>query len=152
MPIKSFRGLLADGQELRIRLGTIRGQIGYRIKKFKIITHLPGAGSDYASVVKLRTQSLGDGVATTAVVNFDSGLLLGVAWSSGDSATPNNYLETVIFDNVTFNQDIFVTHKETIGSQACNYYLELEQVKLDLNEATVATLKDMRGNYTPKDP
>jgi hypothetical protein len=26
-----------------------------------------------------------------------------------------------------------------------NYYLELEQVKLDLNEATVATLKDMRG-------
>ena len=26
-----------------------------------------------------------------------------------------------------------------------NYYIELEQVKLDLNEATVATLKDMRG-------
>jgi hypothetical protein len=26
-----------------------------------------------------------------------------------------------------------------------NYYIELEKVKLDLNEATVATLKDMRG-------
>ena len=145
MPIKSFRGLLADGQELRIRLGTIRGEIGYKIKKFQIITNLPGAGSDYASVVKLRSQPMGDGVATTAIVNFDSGVLLGVAWTSGDSATPNNYLETVVFDNVVFNQDIFVTHKETIGSQGCNYYLELEQVKLNLDEATVATLKDMRG-------
>ena len=145
MPIKSFRGLLADGQELRIRLGTIRGEIGYKIKKFQIITNLPGAGSDYASVVKLRSQPMGDGVATTAIVNFDSGVLLGVAWTSGDSATPNNYLETVVFDNVVFNQDIFVTHKETIGSQACNYYLELEQVKLNPDEATVATLKDMRG-------
>ena len=31
------------------------------------------------------------------------------------------------------------------GSEKNNYYIELEQVKLDLNEATVATLKDMRA-------
>jgi hypothetical protein len=34
---------------------------------------------------------------------------------------------------------------EENGSEDCNYYLELEQIKLDLNQSTVATLKDMRG-------
>ena len=51
-----------------------------------------------------------------------------------------------IFDNMTFNQDIYVTYKddETAG-KFINYYIELEQVKLDLNENTVATLKDIRN-------
>jgi len=81
----------------------------------------------------------------TTTVNFDNPLLLAVAYSSGDSASVTAVQETVIFDNVKFNQDIYITHVEQSGSQACNYYIELEQVKLDLNEATVATLKDMRG-------
>ena len=41
-----------------------------------------------------------------------------------------------------FNQDIYVTN---YGSGAMNYYIELEQIKLDLNENTVATLKDIRN-------
>ena len=44
-----------------------------------------------------------------------------------------------------FNQDIYLTHLESQGSSAVNYYLELEQIKLDLNENTVATLKDIRN-------
>ena len=51
----------------------------------------------------------------------------------------------VVFDNVKFNQDIYITHQDEAVGQSFNYYLELEQVKLDLNEATVATLKDMRA-------
>jgi hypothetical protein len=31
------------------------------------------------------------------------------------------------------------------GGVACNYYLELEEIKLSEHEAAVATLKDMRG-------
>ena len=50
-----------------------------------------------------------------------------------------------MFDNVTFNQDIYVTHTDTNSAIPINYYIELEQRKIDLNEATVATLKDMRG-------
>ena len=50
----------------------------------------------------------------------------------------------VVIDNKIINQDIFIQHTAQSGN-ACNFYLELEQVKLDLNEATVATLKDMRG-------
>ena len=47
---------------------------------------------------------------------------------------------------MTFNQDIFLT--SSINGSAgleMNYYLELEQVKLDLNQNTVATLKDIRN-------
>jgi len=145
--IKSFRGQIADGSEVRIRLGTNNGLTGYKISKFQIITSQPGGGSDYESLIKINSQSLGDLTVTpvTTTVNFDNPLLLAVAYSSGDSASVTAVQETVIFDNVKFNQDIYITHVEQSGSQACNYYIELEQVKLDLNEATVATLKDMRG-------
>ena len=41
---------------------------------------------------------------------------------------------------------MFFTHQNTHADAGpVNYYIELEQVKLDLSEATVATLKDMRG-------
>jgi len=141
---KSFRGSIADGDEVRIRLGTNNGLIGYKISKFQIITSQPGSGSDYESLIKINTQSL-NGASPTTTVNFDNPLLLAVAYSSGDSASVTAVQETVIFDNVKFNQDIYITHVEQSGSQACNYYLELETMKLDVNEATMATLKDMRA-------
>ena len=146
MPIKSFRGNIADGSVDTISLHTNTGAIGYRIKKFQIITTNPSAGSDYASIVKIYKipQTTVDGV-----VDFSDNTLMGVAWSSGDSATPNNFLETVIFDNEVVNQDIYITHSELVGTTGSNYYLELEQVKLDLNENTVATLKDIRNIQSP---
>ena len=51
----------------------------------------------------------------------------------------------IIFDKEIFNQDIYITSKTITGSDEANYYIELEQVKLDLNENTVATLKDIRN-------
>ena len=146
MPIKSFRGNIADGSVDTISLHTNTGAIGYRIKKFQIITTNPSAGSDYASIVKIYKipQTTVDGV-----VDFSDNTLMGVAWSSGDSATPNNFLETVIFDYEVVNQDIYITHSELVGTTGSNYYLELEQVKLDLNENTVATLKDIRNIQSP---
>ena len=52
---------------------------------------------------------------------------------------------TIVFDNTTFNQDIFVTLKGHDHTTDVNYYIELEQVKLSLDENTVATLKDIRN-------
>ena len=49
-----------------------------------------------------------------------------------------------------FNQDIFVTcDTGSTSGESCNYYIELEQIKLDLNENTVATLKDIRNIVGP---
>ena len=55
-------------------------------------------------------------------------------------------IESIIVDNKVINQDIYVTHVETVSTEQCNFYLELEEMKLSIDEATVATLKDMRGS------
>ena len=71
--------------------------------------------------------------------------MLGVAFLTNSATTGYPADQMIIFDNMTFNQDIYVTHEDTVGSQPCNYYIELEQIKLDLTENTVATLKDIRN-------
>ena len=52
--IKSFKGQIADGGQETIRLGTIRGEIGYRIKKYAIIPSDP-ANTSNESIVKVFT-------------------------------------------------------------------------------------------------
>lgn len=140
--IKSFRGLLADGDIETIRLSTNKGLIGYKILKFELFPQDPGE-ANAESVVKVFTIEPDSAEST---VNFDDPTILGVA-SMGNSTAGNVYPPTltVVFDNVVFNQDIYVTHKETSGSESVNYYIELEQINLDVGEAAVATLKDMRG-------
>jgi hypothetical protein len=145
MPIKSFRAKLADGQQLKVRLGTNNGMTGYNIKKFQLFPAQPGAVRQ-ESCVKLYTVAP---AAVDAIVNYDDSTLLGSAVITGD--TSSHYYPTTlvtVFDHVTFNQDIFITHSETYGSEDVNFYLELEQIKLDMNENTVATLKDIRNIAT----
>ena len=139
--IKTFRGKLADEEVQRIRLSTNDGLTGYKINKFEIMADRPGQDS-YELVCRLTTQEQ----TATGTVNFDDPLLLGVAYLAG-AANSVNYPTSgaVIFDHVKFNQDIWVGAIDVNGTEPTNFYLELEQVKLDLNEATVATLKDMRG-------
>jgi len=50
-----------------------------------------------------------------------------------------------VFDNEIFNQDIYITHQD-LQNQPINYYIELEQMDLALDEAIVATLKNIRNN------
>jgi len=140
--IKSFRGLLASGGQVTIRLGTIRGEVGYRIKKFQIMAQQPGTqGSELTGKIYIYSQDSVD-----SLIDFSNSELLGVGYQEHNSATNSQESLIVIFDNTVFNQDIFITAFDDGGSSlATNYYLELEQVKLDVNEATVATLKDMRG-------
>ncbi len=144
MPIKSFRGLIADNSIDTITLHTNNGSMGYRIKKFQIMLEQLGA-ADCEHVVQIYS------VPQTTVANpltndFNDTTLLGVAMQSA-SADARFYPEdlNVIFDNMVFNQDIYVVHNDNQGSSSCNYYIELEQVKLDLSENTVATLKDIRN-------
>ena len=141
---KSFRGVIADGGQEQIRLSTNNGLTGYKINKFEIMPARPGSsGADFESVVKVYSaeQATVDGN-----VNFTDPLLLAAA-AMGGSASLTIYNSTLvsIFDNMVFNQDIFLTHTEKNGSEDINYYLELEQVTLSKDEATVATLKDMRA-------
>jgi len=149
MTTKTFRGKLADDARERIRLGTNNGLTGYKIVKFQTIPATPGNATQ-ESVMQVYTQEPTDNLAT---VDFTNPLLLAVAmYKQEANASQTAQGNVVIFDSMKFNQDIFISHKDAATGEEMNYYLELEQFKLNLDEATVATLKDMRGSYTNLDP
>jgi hypothetical protein len=143
--IKSYRGLLAQDAMDTILLHTNTGSTGYRIVKFQLMPYIFGAGSgELESVVKIYKipQS-----SATEFIDFSDNTLLAAATINNDSAADQypSVLATV-FDNEIFNQDIYITHKNQHADGASvSYYFELEQMNLDLNENTVATLKDIRN-------
>jgi len=141
--IKTYRGLLADGGQDRIRLSTIKGKVGYKIIKCQLLSEKPGAVSQQ-SVVKIykEEQSTIDGI-----VDFtDSTLLASGIYILSDNVTAIwNTSETIIFDSEVFNQDIYITHSDIATGQKCNYYIELEVIPLDDAGAEYTTLKDMRS-------
>ena len=142
MPVKSFRGLLASGATDHISLHTNTGSTGYRINKLAIIGEEPG--QETVELV-LKVYKIPQTTVDNAV-DFSDQTLLGVAYLLDSSATSTGTYENIIFDNEVFNQDIFVTAVDTSGSnRGTNYYIELEQIKLDISQNTVATLKDIRN-------
>ena len=144
MPIKSFKGLIADGGQDTILLHTNDGSTGYRIVKFDIFPHKPGTEQSESTVqvFKIKQAPVSK---FTAEVDFADNTLLAAGFYGKSAGVDNAETKLIHFDNEIFNQDIFVTHTETAGTQAVNYYIELEQVKLSLDENTVATLKDIRN-------
>jgi hypothetical protein len=149
MPIKTFRALMATDTQDTIVLHTNDGSTGYRIVKLQVIPENPFAAADKELVFKIYKipQTAQDGV-----INFSDNTLLATAIysdSDGSAAPVTQTTDSVIFDNEIFNQDIYVTYVDKHGSQSANYYIELEQIKLSLDENTVATLKDIRNNTAP---
>lgn len=142
MPIKSFRGKLADGAQDTILLHTNNGSTGYRVTKFQI---LPVDGNTaYEGTVQLFKI---EQTAVPAEIDMQDNTLLAAAVIQQSIATQGGFIDTVVFDNEIFNQDIFVVHDEKSAGagSAINYYIELEQMNLALDENTVATLKDIRN-------
>jgi hypothetical protein len=138
---KSFRGKLEHVEEDRIRLSTNNGKTGYKIVKFQLLNH------DQATTTESVVQIFKKSVTPTSVIDFDPLLLAAAVFSSKGDQTAYPEDLSVIFDNVVFNQDIFIGHNDAhAGSATINYYVELEQMKLSVDEAAVATLKDMRGS------
>jgi len=140
--IKSFRGMIADDGQDTIVLHTSDGSTGYKIVKFEIISQSP-VDITSESVIQIWKE---EQTALSADIDFSNNRLLGVAvFTSHATASSNPFNLSVIFDNEIFNQDIYITHKDKAAATPCNYYIELEQMPLDLNENTVATLKDIRN-------
>jgi hypothetical protein len=142
MAIKSFRGKLADGEQQTISLHTNNGSIGYMIKKFQIMMEQPGntAQESLVQIFKIEQTTVPTSAAT---VDFSDNTLLAAAFQD----TNVHPTEVVVFDNEIFNQDVYITYTDN-GSgtnEDVNYYIELEQIKLALDENTVATLKDIRN-------
>ena len=137
---KTFRGSIADGGIERIRLSTNQGLIGYKIVKFELI----GADPNVEAESSVQVFSVPKTTVPTTI-NFDDPTLLAAALYDLSASQAYNPGTVMVIDNIVFNQDIYVTHFESKASQPVNYYLELETMILSKDEATVATLKDMRG-------
>jgi len=142
--IKTFRGLIVDGGQDTIPLHTSDGSTGYRIVNFRIFPSEPGQQTVENTMVvwKVRQTTLS---ATAVVIDFSDNTMLAVGTFHENHSDNLISEDIVIFDREVFNQDIYITHTDTVGTVACNYYLELEQFTLDINESTVATLKDIRN-------
>jgi len=152
MPTKSFKGKIASATVETIPLSTNNGSTGYRIKKLQVFPELPTSTSTEA-MFKIFSVPQPDPSVTlpTADVDFSDNTLLAMAYYSA-SGSSENYPDdmTIVFDNMTFNQDIYLTMRNVqSGNNPLNYYIELEQVKLSLDENTVATLKDIRNIKEP---
>jgi hypothetical protein len=143
MPIKTFRGLMADDTQDTIVLHTNDGSIGYRIVKFQVMPKTDALVETTMKIYKV-PQRVVPTDPLTSDMDFSDNTLLGAAFYAQTASTDANK-EVIIFDNEIFNQDIYITLKAHSSAGDMNYYIELEQIKLDLNENTVATLKDIRN-------
>jgi len=140
--IKSYRGLIANEEIHTIPLHTNDGKTGYRIVKFRLMPNDPGSANT-EHIVKIFTT-----LQTTATtqINFSDNTLLGAGHVNNDLQTSYYPIDAeVIFDNVTFNQDIYVTHRTEGTAKSCNYYIELEKINLTEDQALVAIVKNLRN-------
>jgi len=133
--VHSFRGLLDDGGQDEIHLERQNVNLAYRIIKFEIMPNTPGgAVSEYVIKVYREEQT-----SVTQTVDFSDPDLLAAGFFLNQSSTTNPYYDTVIFDNVLFSRNIFVTADDNVGQLKGNYYLELEEVPV--GAATLMQLK-----------
>jgi len=140
--ILSYRGQMADGAIETILLSTKKGEVGFKINKFSLMSPNPGT-TVFEAVMKIYKDPQS---GTDTLVNFSDNRLLGAAFLSHDNGPQWSVTEIIFFDNEIVNQDIYITYKDGHGTTACNFYLELEMIKLSEDEAMVATLKDIRNN------
>jgi len=141
--IKTFRGLIADDTQDTINLHTNDGKTGYRIVKFHVFPADPG-NQHYEAILKIYKISQ---TTITSTVDFSDQTLIGAAFYQDAEGQAYPSSDVIVFDNEVFNQDIYITYKATSESTGTpmNYYIELEQMPLDLNESTVATLQSIRN-------
>jgi hypothetical protein len=148
MPTKTFRGLMPDKSQTKISLSTRDGSTGYRIKKFQMVSNQPvNDDTEHIMMIWKLEQPTAAVAAGINAPDFSNQTLLGVGvYTNASSAHTVASFTGVVFDNEIFNQDIYITHSDEQAGIGCNYYLEIETMPLNLNENTVATLRDIRNS------
>ena len=136
--IKSFKGRLPNLGQDQIHLAGGDTNTGYRIHKFEIIGQSPFFAESEA-VMKIYTVKQS---SVDSNVDFRDETLLGVSIATNNTANPvDSAYKAVIFDQDVVNQDLYVTYKTNQGSEKCNYYIELEEVKMKDPETAVVNYK-----------
>jgi len=137
--VHSFRGLLGDGGQDEINLERQNVNLAYRIVNFMIMPNTPlASNSEYVSKIYRESTGAADGT-----VDFSDPDLLAAAFTTdravGAAAEFVTAPVSVIFDNVLFSRNIYVTNYEGTSSNKLNYYIEIEEVPV--GAATLMQLK-----------
>lgn len=146
--IKTFRGLLTNigggGDQQRLKLSTIKGKVGYRIKRFQVIGQDANETYECAVLIWKHEQT-----SVSHDIDFSNDSLLGaILYQSNVVGETYPIDQVVIFDQETFNQDIYVTYAISSGDASINFYIELEVVSLSDMGAEYTTIKDIRTAVT----
>jgi len=127
--VHSFRGMLEDTGQRKIRIQGPVGDRAWRVTKFQTVSNQNTAGGVSGEHwVMIWREEQATVSSTTPNINFENDELLGVNWSPNNAERP--FANAIIFDNALFSRNIYVTHMDIGGSESCNYYIELEEVKL----------------------
>ena len=127
--IHSFRGLLTDvagGNQEKIRIQGSVGAVAWRISKFEIMSASPMAVNG-EHVVKVYREEQDSIVGT---VDFTQNELLAVGIWFMNEGEQYPLSTQIIFDNALFSRNIWVSHIDINAAVSCNYYIELEEVKV----------------------
>ena len=143
--VHSFRGTLLSGGQDEINLERSNLNIAYRIVKLDAVAESPGA-ANYESVIKVYRENQ---TSVDGVVQFSDPELLGVAIYTIRTSTPTG-ATTIIFDNVLFSRNIYVTAFEVDGARTTNYYLEIEEVPVSASALIQLKLGTARRNIGGK--
>jgi len=125
--VHSFRGLLADGDQRRIRIQGSVGAIAWRITKFQLMGEKP-AGANQESIVKIWRE---EQTSPDQNINFDNDELLAAGYlEAAADAKTESQPQIIIFDNTLFVRNIWISYVDSEAGESCNYYIELEEVKV----------------------
>lgn len=139
----TFRGQLPIGEQDRIRLRTLKGKVGYKITKFQTISSAPNVTAHDEVITKIFKKDQTGSITST--IDFTDSDLLAVAYYEDNDQPAYTASQYVIFDNETFNQDIFIYSADVGGgTKPINYYIEIEAMPLSDIESTMLTLKSLR--------
>jgi len=123
--VHSFKGLIDSSGQDEINIEGSVGAIAWRITKFELLPYEPSATSQ-ESIIKIYREKHS---TVDRIIDFSDNELLGAAIWSHMSALGDDAINTaVIFDNALFVRNIWVTHLDPVGTNQCNYYIELEEV------------------------
>ena len=136
--VHSFRGLLDDNAQDEINLERQNVNLAYRIVKFQVLPESASSENSEATIQVWREEQTMPGATTSVAVNFSNPDLLATAlWVNSSSQTEPRAFH-VVFDNVLFSRNIYVSNNDPQG-RSLNYYLELEEVPV--GAATLMQLK-----------
>jgi len=140
---KTFKGQIPMGEQEKIHLSTADGLTGYRIVKFQVISKKPGQ-QNLEMIGQIFTTDQTNKISNE--VDFSNADLLAVCYHAEGHDNDKIFNQFVIFDGEIINQDIFINITDPTGSTVPgNFYIELEQIKLNSNQSTFITLKNIRS-------